>query len=170
MTDRPKKLEIPVYGTLLAACILLMGSTFFMKKGRAATVSDAFVPRVVVGCLIVLVSILLARAIRDRRRAAEDGLTEEERAAQRARERQAVKRFAFVTGVMAVSVCAMRMLGFVISMTFYPLCLFLGLSEKGARRWRVILPVGLLFPVVLFILYLRVFRILLPAGVLKFLT
>jgi len=170
MNQKNNKLEIPVYSSLLIACIAFMYATFVIKKGRAATIGDAFVPRIVIGLLIVLLAILLAQAIRNRVRESRAEISPEVKAEQRAKTGKAIGSFLFVSAVMALSVYMMKSLGFVIAMTFYLLCLFIGLTKKEERNWKVILPIGLLFPVVLFILYLRVFSILLPAGVLKFLT
>lgn len=164
------KLEIPVYSFFLAFCAVFFYGTFKIKTGRAATVSDAFLPRIVVVLMMVLLVILLVQAILKRREENAAKKSAEEKAAEKVKTKQYVTKILFVTLVMGITVYMMDTLGFIIAMTFFLLCMFIGLAEKGKRRLKISLPIALIFPIVLFILYLEVFSVLLPAGILKFLT
>ncbi len=163
------KHEIPVYSGLLIFGAIFFYGTFKIKPGRAATIADSFVPRVAVLTMMALLVVLLVQAIK-KQQAEASQRTPEQKAAARAETKRFALRVLFVTAVMGVSVYLMDKLGFVLSMTFYLLCLFIGLAENGKRRWKVIIPLALLFPVLLFILYLDVFSVLLPPGIMKFLT
>ena len=163
------KFEIPVYSFLLVFCGVFFYGTFFIKAGRAKTVSDSFVPRLTIGLMAILLVILLVKAIMASK-TARAAMTDEEKA----KEKEELKYFASRMGILIVILTAtiimMQKLGFIIAMSFYLLVMFIWLAEDKKPKWKVILPIALLFPLALFMVYLRVFSVLLPAGVLKFLT
>ncbi len=158
-----------MYSALLVFCGVFFYSTFFIKAGRAKTVSDSFFPRITIGLLAVILVILLVKAIRAERVARANETPEE-----KAKDREELKHFAINMGILllvfAATIWMMKTLGFIIAMTAYLLFMFIWLAENGKRNWKVILPIALLLPLIIFVVYLRVFSVLLPAGILKFLT
>ena len=163
------KFEIPVYSALLIFCGVFFWNTFFIKAGRAKTVSDSFVPRVTLGLMAVLLVILLVKAIVIEHKNRSSMPAEEKR-----KEKEELKfffsRMGILVAVFTATIIMMKTLGFIIAMTFYLLFMFIWLAEEKKPNWKVVLPIGLLFPLALFMVYLKVFSVLLPAGVLKFLT
>lgn len=162
--------EIPVYCVFLAFCGVFLYGTYNIKPGRAATISDAAVPRASVLIMIVLLLALLVQAIRKRHAEAMAEKTDEERAEEKARLMSFFKSFGFLLVTMIAAVVMMDTLGFIIASIFFLLCLFIGLAENGKRNWKAILPIAIVFPPALFFLYLKVFSVLLPSGILDFLT
>lgn len=163
MKNQKNRFEIPLYSFLLVFCAVFFYGTFQIRKGRAATLSDTFMPRLTIIILAVLLLVLLCQSIAKQWKFRGEKQSEEEKAVNRF----CTLRFFYVLVIMAVSVWLMDKLGFVISMTIFLLLLFIGLAENGKPKWKIILPLSILFPLVMFIVYLKVFSILLPPGILN---
>lgn len=163
------KYEIPVYSFLLAFCGVFFYGTYNIRPGRAKTVSDAFVPRVTLAIMAVLLIILLVKAIISQYRYKRE-VPAEEKEEEKKKTKEFLKKMGILIAVFTFTIIMMKTLGFIISMTFYLLFMFIWLAEDKKRNWKVIIPIGVLFPFTLFMVYLKVFSVLLPAGVLKFLS
>ena len=55
MKNQKNRFEIPLYSFLLVFCAVFFYGTFQIRKGRAATLSDTFMPRLTIIILAVLI-------------------------------------------------------------------------------------------------------------------
>ena len=165
---KKKKLKLCVFALLLVFCLVYFYGTFRMKPSEAKTIADSFMPRVVVIGLAAMILIMIRRTLAEAKAAA-SGSPEEK--SEEARERTTfLIRILFIIAVFVISIACMEKLGFVISMCFFLLAMFLGGTPKEQRNYFILVPLAVILPLGVFLLFLNVFSILLPPGILLFLT
>ncbi len=165
---KKKNLNLCVYGLLLLFCLVYFYGTFRMKPSEAKTIADSFMPRVVVIGLAAMIGIMIHRTLAAAKNAPSG--TAEEKAAERKERRTFRMKILFIIAVFVISIACMEKLGFVISMSFFLLAMFLGGTPKEQRNYLILIPLAVILPLGVFLLFLNVFSILLPPGILLFLT
>ncbi len=167
-----KKLNrnIPVYVLLLVFCAIYFAGTFNLAPSRAKTISDAVVPRICILGLAITDCIILFNALKNNKAVREAGISEEELSAERAAAKKRTGKIVYLIAVMVIAIAAMKPLGFVISMIFFLLTTMIPGIPKEKRNYFIIIPVAVLLPLAVHLVFLNVFSILLPPGVLTFLT
>ena len=167
MREKSKSMIAYVLLILFGAVYLIQ--TFSIKKVNINTIADSFLPRVACICMMLLCAYQMAKGLIKQAKTREStALSKEKWQVVLTR----LKKIGVLLVVLAVAVALLKSLGFVIDMALLLFVLFFLFTPKEKRTKKQLILYGISSPLIsLFVYYvfLKVFSVLLPAGILKML-
>ena len=156
-------------------CLLIYGILYFtfsfqIKITSVKTVSARFLPQIVSGGICALSAILIFRtisAMRAYKALHPEELTEDKDG--RALRRIQIRQIFIEIAILAVTVLWMKRLGFIIASFLFLMASFFFFFLR--EKWNPVqyLLLSVIIPTVLYFVFLRLFNVILPGGLLKFL-
>lgn len=150
-------------GFVFAAALVLFVMTFFMRRLTVLSVGPEFIPRIVFGMMMVLGLLIAAEGVKKCRA----GRKSEVFAEKECRTARPQNKTAAVTLLLImVYIASLRQIGFLITTVVYLFLQITVLAPKEKRRPVQFLIIATVCSSVIYYLFLNVFQLLLPAGIL----
>lgn len=157
--------DIIAGGGLMALCILLYVEAMQIESIAYMPVTADAMPKIVITIVFVLAFFVLLRGIRQMKATPKQAVTPQQ--AHLSRQKLFAVIFCLVSIFLAIAL--LEKAGFVLTMIAYLLCNFILLTPKEKRNYRNIIAIAVIAPVLVYVLFVKIFEILLPAGILSFL-
>ena len=160
MQDRPpffRDVSMRVVNIILAIVLILFGCFYsyltlhLPDRNLPNTLGSAFMPWVLVTCLLILSALLLLQTIyKGSAESCDYGISKKEGTS-----------ILFLMVLVIVYIKAMAYFGFFLITPFFLVALMLTI---GARKWKEVVLTSTLVPVGIYLFFQKVFQIILPAG------
>ena len=144
-------------GVIFAASLILFIMTFFMRRLTVLSVGPEFMPRIVFGMMMVLGLVVAAEGLKNCRTAAADEALEP-----KPRNKTALLTLLLIM----IYIACLKQIGFLITTAAYLFFQIMILAPKENRRPLQFLIIAVLSSSIIYYLFLNVFQLLLPAGIL----
>lgn len=144
----------------LAISAVMFWLTFYFKRLTLTKIGSDFVPKIVFGMLMVLSIVLIVQSLQKLKHQPKSN-TEAE-----AQKSSGQSRVWITLILIAAYIAMMSYLGFMISTVLYLFIQFAVLAEKGSRRYGLFAIIAVLTASITYVVFLKVFQLMLPAGIL----
>jgi hypothetical protein len=161
-TNRQEKI---VSLLLMLFCVVYFIFTFRIRSVDVKTIPDSYMPRLCIVLLFITLTANLYTLCKNEKTKKTTAFTQKKLQNQKTKR---TKLF-FVICVFFATILLFWVAGFVISMAVFLMCFFVGLAPPQEKNYKLFVPLAILLPLGIHLLFLNVFYILLPPGILTFL-